>query len=322
MSKKKPASSKKKPAPVSPFDERVNAAAKAMKVKPKDVKEKLALMGIEGDDAIEMLDDDATTEELAAPFFTTPGPMASEVGGPNKVKVKLIPFKRGWRILKGTPKDDPKDEPKSEGQQLADAIRNMNLDQWGDEELAEALNPDGDDRVIDELRRRCKDQPIVVFDDAGNVDPQATVEMLRHCRRNYSKNRNMPSTMKIPGGKLTRLYRVGDFPMLFVEECPVHGNIVLVNGYCERCQDTWKDVAIEDRVIVRVAVGVDPSLAAGANAITRLISDAQESAQPLLEIGKTGLLYNDLKDEGRLPLLRRKASTTRNGDPFGVHQRH
>jgi hypothetical protein len=299
-------------ASVSEFEDRIEKAAAAMKVGVEFVRDQLAEMGIEGDDAIELLEDEATTADLAESTFMN---VEDE-----KSRPKIIPFRRGWRILKGSSgeKSAPAAPESSRDDKLVELLRPV--EQWSDVEVVEKYGPDCEARVTEEMERRTKGKRCVVFNADGSVDVEQTVTLIRLFRKEKSKKDR--ETFKVPGGSVVRLYAVGEFPLVFVEECPLHGTLTLLDGYCEECQDSWKGISDDDRVIVRVAVEVDPDLASGPMAIAKLIKRIrdEESAKFLLDVGQIGLHYQDLKEEGRLPILRRKMSTTKNGDPF--YSRH
>ena len=139
------------------YDRRVEAAAKAMKVKAEVVVEALRVLGIDCvDDAIEMLEDPAAAEKDANKVF------CGEKG------VKIVPFRRGWRILKGKETEsDPQPQQPDGTQALVAALRPV--EQYKDKELIEQYGPDCESRIAEELRKRTHDRRFVIFMPDGAV---------------------------------------------------------------------------------------------------------------------------------------------------------
>jgi hypothetical protein len=296
---------------LSKLESRVNQAAKVMKVEPSVVWTKLVQLGIEKDDqdAIALLEADTTQEGDARRIF-----VESSVGG----TIPIVRFKAGWQVLRG--KAEAKLEPKTEGntvEAILNAIKSPN--QMADKELLDRYNPDSSSDICEELERRSHDRPFIVFDETKGenaIDVVATLNLLRVSRR-----QDTPSTYKASNGKIARVYRVGEFPMSFIEECPVHPDVILVEDYCERCMDSWAGISNEDRVIVRVAKdmnAIDVSTIAKVNELLNRLK--KEGAKFLLEIPAVQLHYDELQVENKLPILRRRFSSSPNrlSDPFYI----
>jgi hypothetical protein len=128
--------------------------------------------------------------------------------------------------------------------------------------------------------------------------------MLRLARRHET-----PGTF-IVSNEVCRVYRTGEFPLSWVEECPVHRNSILADGYCDECGLIWKNISEEERVMIRV--GIDAGLLK-----PDVIASGAKPHHPKLK-----LIYNELKEDGKLPILRKRISRGGNSDPFFVHKQH
>lgn len=331
------------PSPVSvqEFNKRVEEAAKAMRLKPTEVLYHLSEVGVEADeDAIPTLESTDFKFEDAQSQFVGVGLWLREIDTyfydklknagcsvvdgetPERIVVnqaKIVGFRRGFRILKGNAVGSEEQTRKDPIQVLVE--NNRPVEQWGDQELVEKYGPDCESRIAEELARRSKDVPFVVFKDGNAVNVEATLFLLRQARRNKPVGRLWSGAET--GGKTSHVHPVGEFPLEYVEECPLHGDIILVGGHCEKCKASWDGIDNDDRVIIRVAKMADQSLGKGAIEAAKVIGEAKaKGAKALLEIGDIGLTYQDLEADNRLPVLRRRMSRAKNGDPFNVtHKR-
>jgi len=257
----------------------------------------LAELGIDQDESgLSMLQAETTKEEDAKLFFCCAS------GG-----VPLAKFRLGWAILKG---ETPETAAKSETSKRP-------VTQWSDEDVVSAYTPDAPINVIAEMKKRGDDKRFIVFASSGSVDVETTVTLLRLSRRQV-----IPQTYQV-AGNLVRVYRVGEFPMVHFEECPLHGEVLLVDGYCDKCQLSWKDVSNDQRVKVRVAKMAIPSFADDTEKRLALLDDLGHGIDPkILTTGPAKMLYDEFVQDGKLPVLRRRTSSAMNGsaDPFFVHR--
>jgi hypothetical protein len=109
---------------------------------------------------------------------------------------------------------------------------------------------------------------------------------------------------------MKQVFKVGEFPLDVLFECPIHKNVLLIDGYCEECGITWGTENM-DRLI-----------------FLRLIKE-QTSTDPMLyrtfnfdklskEFPKVYIQFKELKSEDKLPSLKRRISKVKDGDPFRV----
>lgn len=280
---------------------RVDQAAKVMGITPDAAWQLLGELGIEKDspDALSLLEAETTTEGDARRYFVDPG------------KVKIARFKAGWSILKGKGSDaSPKDAS------IGDLIKSMRTPaQMSDEELLNAYGPDCPATVCDELQKRSQGRAFIVF-DGEKVNVAGSSILLK-----MSRTRETPADYPV-NGKTVRTFRVGEFPMLWIEECPIHRDVVLANGYCEKCGQDWSVVPNDDRVAVRVAVNM---AAVGADTladIAKIVAGVQEKGSAyVLGIGKVRLEYDELAEEHELPVLRHRFSSRHNGKACPFYSR-
>jgi len=306
---------------------RVDQAAKVMKVDPKIVWERLAILGIDKDDeSLMLLESDLTQEGDARRVFVEVNGV-ERIGDDNPISIPIVRFKAGWSILKGKAKsaDDvaSRINPDASLEAILNAMKAPS--QMKDEELLKKYGQNASTEIIDELNRRCNGRAFIVFSSVAQgiaqaadsctdccIDIEATIKLLRIARRQET-----PSTYKL-GEKIVRVYRLGEFPMSYVEECPIYSDIVLAADYCERCMESWDGISYEDRIVTRVAKDMGAidvsSLAKVHELITKLKA---EGSKFLLSIPAVALRYEELKEDNKLPNLRRKFSSSRGkSDPF------
>lgn len=307
------------PEPVAtPFEQRITQAAKVMGISTKDLWYYLNILGIENNPDGQALLEAETTREGDARAVMVEG---KGTDGEHFTYVKIARFSAGWVILKGKGSKTVIQESSSDIAKLVDTIKRV--EQRTNEELLQMYKPEASYEILEELRKRCHDRPCIIFnEDAGNdtIDLPNSLKLLRIAHRQET-----PSTYTVQradGSQLVRVHRVGDFPMTFVEECPLHSNTILAEDQCEECQETWDGIPTKDRTIIRVAADtgmLDTSPAKICELIERL---RKEGAGFLLKIGKIGLIYRELQEENKLPILRHRISRTVSGksDPLFIHR--
>ncbi|MDO8640884.1 MAG: hypothetical protein Q7R33_05020 [Nitrosarchaeum sp.] len=188
--------------------------------------------------------------------------------------------------------------------------QNKPIGQWSDVELLAKYGKDCPLDVEQEVVKRSKSRPCIAFNDDGTINQTISLMMLRQAR--YQET---PKTFIDSVSKMFTIYRGGDFPMSVLYECPIHQQVLLVNGYCEECGLSWSDVEQNKEKF----------------ALLRLISDSvkldpiairayrEKTFQELTALyPKIALVYEELKEEDKLPTLKRRLSKNKQGDPFRV----
>jgi hypothetical protein len=295
---------------------------------------------VEGDDAqtraeayiwdrlakLGLFNDEDSEELLAAPECTEGDArhVFCENGEPN---LPVVRFKRLWFLMKsGCEAAEVAQEGVSGIASIAANLKagldSMKpLGQWTDAELMAKYGFDCDDSIIEELSRRSKGRPFVMFtnETEGTVDVEASLRLLKEGRK-----RETPVQYKM-GDILRRLFCAGDFPSQVFYECPIHKGVLLLDGYCDECGHTWEGVSYKVRQFVRVITnnGEAPE---SSPSIRQLIATARscfkDELDPLaLDYPKSFGVFRGLEDEDKLPSLKSRTASSsapsKSADPFG-----
>jgi hypothetical protein len=121
-----------------------------------------------------------------------------------------------------------------------------------------------------------------------------------------------------------RLHPVGAFPTFWVEECPIHPDVILVDGYCEKCDETFDGISESDRKIVRIYADVMGFHVFDEKYVVNTLLERvrREGTKYMLEIPVVVRRFNELSEMERLPVLKRRPSTMGGKkDPFYIHNR-
>ena len=209
-----------------------------------------------------------------------------------------------WSILKGEDKKAPEES-------LSDLLKNVKpTGQWTNIELLEKYGKDGPLQVQEELAKRSRNRYVIIFNDDESINTEASLDLLRRARE-----QDTPQVYKLRSGELREVYRVGDFPMQVFYECPTHRDVLLLAGYCEECCDHWDVSDTERNTFLRLIVENEKAI--------DIYQYREKNLDELKKrFPKTYLLHKDLKEEDRLPRLKRKISKPKNGDPFRVVGAH
>lgn len=311
---------------VSPLQERVQKAAKVMKIAEDYVWVALSDLGIEKDDedGIALLEADTTKEGDARRVFVE---HAIGIADKPSVKVKPARFAAGWQVLKG------REKVKIVGQghdvvtpsgQMVKLIENLKpLHEMKDKEVLERYGPEASPEIIEDLLRRSNGRPFIIYKaDNKTIDMDNTLNMLRTARRHETKRYFV--VLHETGTREVRVYRADEFPLEFLEECPIHHGVILTSGYCDHCHDTWEGIEEKDRIVVRIARDL--------KVISDSLSVATETLQKLRELKSSNFIlgiptvqrqFDELVEDDRLPRLRKRQSHGSNGtaDPLFQHKR-
>jgi len=192
---------------------------------------------------------------------------------------------------------------------LSAVQQNRPIGQLSDLELIAKYSKDCSSEVECELLKRSRGRPCIIFKNDDTVDTDNSLILLRKAR-----HQETPSTYAIDSG-IKSVYKVGDFPMNVLYECPIHSHILLVDGYCEECGLKWLDFEAnrEKYIFLRIiseSAKIDP---------VNLRTYLQQQFEQLTSLHpKLFLKYTELKEEDKLPTLKRRLSKAKNGDPFRV----
>ena len=241
---------------------------------------------------------------------------------PDKIIPELIDGKStarqrlAWDILVGNSAAawQKSAQPQIEESEIVKLLKDQRpVGQWKDAELLEAYNQDCDPEVECVLKKKAAGSPVVIFknEDEGVIDVESTLKCLRMSRRRD----RMPETMRFDG-KLKRLYRVGEFPAMVLYQCPLHSDVILYDGYCDKDDVNWGNVEYEAMQFVRL-VKEAKEQPKRHREIEKLVGIAEEGIDALKEeFPKVGLKFDELRREDNLPNLKQRHSTSRgSADP-------
>lgn len=297
---------------VSPvLQDRVTRAAAAMKVDEQYVWAGLDALGIgkEDEDAIGVLEAETTREGDARRIFVDQAILIDATATPgNGVSVKPARFLMGWAILKG--KDGKQLLCEDKPQQQVVLAHPKSIRELGDRELIQRFRDEPDTTpVINELAKRSEDRPFVVYDEDNKVNVDHTLTMLRRARRGETKATAILDLGEA-GAVQVNLYRASETPMTKMEVCPIHTDVILVDGCCDECHHSWKRVPMEVRQIVRVADSIKAIRKETVEDIHKLISDVHDNgAKNLLAIPMVKHEVSELQKDDRMPRLIKRVGT-------------
>jgi len=220
-----------------------------------------------------------------------------------------------WKILKGAEKDTPREDLLSFDSGYEELGKKMEAvvkavkhpGQWKDIELIEAYNENCDSEIIRILSERSKNRAFVVYKNEKEniIDVDSTLRLLREARR-----RETPVHYKV-SDVLKKLYKAGEFPSMFYFESPFAVGVLLFDGYCEKTKQSWNDVDYEVMQFARIALELQeaPREIYGMRQFINIAK--QEGINGLIQdYPETYLKFKDAKEEGSLPILKKRVSDT------------
>jgi hypothetical protein len=217
-----------------------------------------------------------------------------------------------WSILKGAGTTEEQKEPN-----LAEVIAELKpIGQWNDQRLLEAYNSTCETGIITELTARSNDRPFIVFlnEAEGVVDIATSNLLLREARRRIT-----PSQFKV-GNTLKRVYKAGEFPSLVLTECPFHSHVLLFDGFCDECGQSWKGVSYEAMQFARIVAELSEQ-PSDSPSLTRFLKSAKEGTMQD-DYPKVKLEFDERQEDNKLPNLKRRTATHGGvSDPFHCNKR-
>jgi len=230
-------------------------------------------------------------------------------------------------LMKALLIEDQKETPKEEKSGIVDALANMfainkPIGQYSTKELLEKYDAYSPQDIWDELSKRGKNHPCIVF-EKGAVNVQLSLNILQSIRKGQ-----IPGTTYNNGEKTHRVYPVGVFPEESSLCCPLTGKI-LNNGYSPDLDMSWAGVPEECLVFIRIVRDENRGESFGKFVAKGLLKTAKEGIEALKEeYSKEALVYEELKALNQLPSLRVSLNSLAAGrmigtksDPFGSPRR-
>lgn len=284
------------------FNSRIESALKILKIEKDKLQKILFEMGIdEPEVGIYILDAPTTTFEDFEVAIASFNKICDE---DSIVSIALPRLKLAWSTLQPAKQEVKIPVGASDLSALTKTLRPIG--QWSDFELLEGYGKECSIEIEEQLKRRSKGRNCIVFYDDGSVDTENSLYMIRKAR--YQET---PSTFEFQG-TMKQLFKIGDFPLEVFYECPLHSNVLLIDGYCEECGITHDTKNTKRLALLRL--------------IADGTSDSARSYRELpfeqlsKEFPKIFLKFKELESEDKLPSLKRRISKSRDSDPFRTVQ--
>jgi len=175
--------------------------------------------------------------------------------------------------------------------------------------------------AAEELNKRAKSQPFVVFDDSGGVHRAKTLECVQALADGET-----PYEHVTIAGRPHRVYRVGERPPIIFDEHPLHKGTPLRKDGTDAQGRNWREgITLPVRVLLHLAVHETHELTVRdedhAFTILEMVRNATEE-DIRQRYPKASQRYDELAAVGQLPSLRvvKEAGSTsgsgRTQDPF------
>ena len=145
-----------------------------------------------------------------------------------------------------------------------------------------------------------------MFRKDGTIDVETSLSMIKMARRQET-----PKTF-IVESELQILYAIGEFPADLFYECPVHADVLLVEGYCEECEQVWENFEANRRKYSFIRLIVQRGFVLLTQLIEKKIDELAKMSP------KIWIEFAQLEEEENLPRLKRRISKSKQGDPFYV----
>lgn len=229
---------------VIPFEDRVEKAAKILKITTKILKEALKKDGV---DDIELLDASTTCHNDLQGILLN----INELNAAPKLKIKAASA-----ILKG---EDPFGKvseivelPKTGSDtSLADLIKSQRpVSQWSDEEVLTKYIETDDEQYESELQRRSRNRRFIVLKEGNKeVDVDASLLMLKRARKE-----EIPSFFIGEDKKVINIYKVEAYHIdnRVRYESPLRPGVMLFDGFCKVSNQNFKNVGDPARKFLRL----------------------------------------------------------------------
>lgn len=214
--------------------------------------------------------------------------------------IPVARMKIAWEILKGK-------DPFVKG--INKDLSQKQIGQWSDLELLQQYGKDCPLDVQEQLTKRTNGRHSIIFNDDGSVDAENSLFLVRRARHQETRDTFLVNDT------IKQVYRVGEFPMDVMFECPVHVGTLLAGDYCGDCGKKWDTNDHERNVFIRLITEEEDD-------IDMRIYRNKSFEELKADFPKVFIHFNELKEEDRLPSLKRKVSKPKDSDPFRVVSSH
>lgn len=194
-------------------------------------------------------------------------------------------------------------------------------------ELMERFDPRNHDNVVGiRLKEITRGKRCIVYNDDDTVNHDASVTLIEELRDGYPER-----DLFMVQDKPYPIFHLCESPNQFVNENPLYPNSLLrPDETCDQTNRSWKGIPEQLRLIVHLALiqtkEIRISSVDDAHRVLDLLAKATGTGEVAKRYSKAAILYQELKNEGRLPTLRlRKGQQqpSRANDPFfGGHRKY
>lgn len=167
-----------------------------------------------------------------------------------------------------------------------------------------------DSEITDILRKRSHGRFFLVFNTDRTINIESSFEMLKIAKRQPMSDKHSIN------GRIQRLYRAGEAPSEVFEESPFFPGVLLQNEFCPKSSTTWKNVTEEARILIRLHVKNVEKAQISQMEMKKLAKLALDLNSLKEELSEAVLIYDSLKEVGKLPSLKTSSnnkSTLDNG---------
>lgn len=214
--------------------------------------------------------------------------------------IPVARMKIAWEILKGR-------DPFVKG--INKDLSQKQIGQWSDLELLQQYGKDCPLDVQEQLIKRTNGRHSIIFSDNGEIDVENSLFLVRRARHQETRDTFLVNDV------IKQVYRVGEFPMDVMFECPIHADTLLAGDYCGDCAKKWDVNDYERNVFIRLIAEQEED-------VDMRIYRSKTFEELKTDFPKVFILFNELKEEGRLPSLKRKISKPKDSDPFRMVKSH
>jgi hypothetical protein len=221
----------------TPWEARIDCAAKALGTTVEEVQSRLAKMGVTKEAGIEVLDDDEIFKfgDFREEFKDYP----------------IVTQRRAFACLRSSTKKEKAQtgeglDPRTE-QLRALGIKVRINDAPSDVLLSLYLPDRPNDPVTNALKNRFGDIPIIAFRDDGTIAKAEVLQYISDIEQDYPKQDTI-----VVDSKLTKLWPVGVKPDQMVDEDPLFPGQPLRNGYSVVNNRNWTKIGKQARQLCRI----------------------------------------------------------------------
>jgi hypothetical protein len=191
-------------------------------------------------------------------------------------------------------------------------------------ELVERFDPtEPQSKISERLRSMSRGQKFIVFLSGNTIDIDTTTKLLQEVKQGYTGREDIEV-----GGKIKKVYSIGQLPDNYADENPLYPNRPLrPDGTCDQTGRSWEGVPLAVRQLVYVAITDNEFSVTGhpvgiqnAHFMLDLALAVDAETNLRKRFRKSALKFDELSKTGQLPVLKIALSDEvgeGNTSPFG-----